>query len=84
MIGNNYSSFLCGVGHIKTSTIIAGIGAVMNIPLSVFFAQGCDMRLTGIILGSLVVMMISVIVLPVVSYRWVSFKEKEWSRGINA
>ena len=37
MIGSNYSSFLCGVGHIKVSTIIAGIEAVMNIPLSIIF-----------------------------------------------
>ena len=78
MIGNNYSSFLCGVGHIKTSTIIAGIGAVMNIPLSILFAQSCGMRLSGIILGSLVVMMASVVVLPIVSYRWLRNKEKEW------
>ena len=84
MIGNNYSSFLCGVGHIKISTIISGIGAVMNIPLSIYFAQGCKMRLTGIILGSLVVMMVSVIVLPIVSYRWLRIKGMEWSSNINA
>lgn len=78
MIGNNYSSFLCGVGHIKISTIIAGIGAVMNIPLSILFAQSCGMRLSGIILGSLVVMMVSVLVLPIVSYRWIKGKEKIW------
>lgn len=80
MIGNNYSSFLCGIGHIKISTIIAGIGAVMNIPLSILFAQSCGMRLSGIILGSLAVMMVSVVVLPIVSYRWLSNKEKEWGR----
>lgn len=78
MIGNNYSSFLCGVGHIKTSTIIAAIGAVLNIPLSVFFAQSCGMRESGIILGSLAVMMISVIVLPVVTNRWLRTKVREW------
>lgn len=78
MIGNNYSSFLCGVGHIKISTIVAGIGAVLNIPLSIFFAQNCNMKLAGIILGSLSVMMISVIVLPVVSYKWLQQKDKEW------
>ena len=80
MIGNNYSSFLCGVGHIKVSTIISAIGAIMNIPLSIFFAQSCNMKLAGIILGSLVVMMISVIVLPIVTYRWLNGKEKEWSK----
>lgn len=78
MFGNNYSSFLCGVGYIKVSTVISSIGAIINIPLSVFFAQICGMRLSGIILGSLCVMSISVVVLPIVSYRWISMKEREW------
>ena len=78
MIGNSYSSFLCGVGHIKASTIISAIAAIINIPASVLFAQNCGMRLSGIILGSLVVMMISVVVLPVVSYKWIADRKKEW------
>ena len=76
-----YSSFLCGVGHIKTSTIIAAIGAVLNIPLSVFFAQSCGMRESGIILGSLAVMMMSVVVLPLVTGRWLRTKATEWSES---
>ena len=81
MIGNNYSSFMCGVGHIKVSTIIAGIEAVMNIPLSILFARNFGMRLSGIVLGSLAVMLVSVIVLPITSYRWLSEKEKLWKEG---
>lgn len=70
MFANNYSSFLCGVGDIKVSTIIAVISAVLNIPLSIVFANAFHMRLSGIILGSFVVMMISFIALPVVTKRW--------------
>lgn len=80
MVSNNYSSFLCGVGHIKVSTVIAIIGAVMNIPLSILFARNCGMHLSGIILGSLCVMMMSFIVLPIVSYRWLRNKETEWGK----
>ncbi len=79
MISNNYASFLCGVGHIKVSTIIAIIGALLNIPLSIFFARYCGMRLSGIIMGSLIVMMISVITLPIVSYRWINERSEEWN-----
>ena len=78
MFGNNYSAFLCGVGYIKISTMISVIGAILNIPLSVLFAQFFNMRLTGIILGSLCVMAMSVFVLPLVTHRWISSKEKEW------
>lgn len=78
LFGNNYSSFLCGVGHIKASIIISVIGALLNIPLSVIFARHLSMRLNGIILGSLVVMLISTIVLPIVAHRWINAKTKEW------
>ena len=78
MIGNSYSSFLCGVGYIKASTIISAIGAIINIPASVLFAQNCGMRLSGIILGSLMVMMLSVVVLPVVSKKWIDKRTIEW------
>lgn len=78
MIGNSYSSFLCGVGHIKASVIISGIGAVINIPCSIYFSRDCGMGQVGIILGSLVVMMISVFVLPAISHKWISQKSKEW------
>lgn len=78
MFANNYSSFLCGIGHIRVSTIIAVISAVMNIPLSVLFARECGMRQSGIVLGSLSVMMISLVVLPIVSYRWLKEKKQEW------
>lgn len=78
MFGNNYSAFLCGVGHIKVSTIISSIGALINIPLSFFFAQTCGMRLAGVILGSLFVMTISVVVLPITTRKWLNKKEMEW------
>lgn len=78
MFANNYSSFLCGVGHIKISTVLAAVGAVLNVPLSIFFAQVLNMRLAGIILGSLCVMMMSFVILPVVSGKWIRAKEKEW------
>lgn len=81
MFGNNYSAFLCGIGHIKISTIISVIGAILNIPLSIFFSQTRGMGLTGIILGSLCVMSISVLVLPIVSYRWISMKERECDKS---
>ena len=77
LFGNNYSAFLCGLGQIKVSTIISTFGAIINIPLSIFFAQTCGMRLSGVILGSLCVMAISVVVLPMVSYRWISLKERD-------
>lgn len=76
MFANNYSSFLCGVGYIKVSSLLAVVGAVINIPLSVLFAKYLNMRLSGIILGSLCVMAISSICLPIVSHCWLKKNEE--------
>lgn len=81
MFGNNYSAFLCGVGNIKVSSITSIIGAIINIPLSIFFAKACDMGLAGIIFGSFCVMAIGVILLPIISFRWIRNKSKEWSKN---
>lgn len=78
MIANNYSSFLCGIGHIKISTYLAAVEAILNIPLSVFFAKYCNMGLTGIILGSFCVMVINAVTLPIISHRWINaYKGRE-------
>ena len=79
MFANNYSSFLCGIGNIKISAVISLISAAANIPLSIFFAYMLDMKLTGIMLGSLIVMSISFFVLPAVSHKWIKAKETEWT-----
>ncbi len=83
MFANNYSSFLCGVGHIKTSVIISLIGTFLNIPLSILFARDFHMNLTGIILGSLFVMTINAIALPIVTVRWKKLKVIEWENNKN-
>lgn len=77
MFANNYSSFLCGVGYIKVSTILAVFQAAFNIPLSIFFAQNMGMRLSGIIMGSLCVMMVSTIVLPILYFKWIQIREHD-------
>ena len=78
MFANNYASFLCGVGEIRASAVLSIIEAALNIPLSVFFAKTLGMRLSGIIFGSFCVMFISFLVLPVIVWRWIRSKSKEW------
>lgn len=78
MFYNNYSSLVCGVGRIKASTILAAISSVVNIPLSIFLAKGLGLGTTGIILGSLAVMVMCICVLPFVARNWIREKEEEW------
>lgn len=77
MFANNYSSFLCGVGNIKISVILSIIETVLNIPLSILLAQKANMRLSGIILGSLCVMLLNLVVLPNITSKWIKNKKSE-------
>ncbi len=60
------------------------IGAVVNIPLSIFFAQNCNLKLAGIILGSLAATISGIIVLPLMSYKWLKDRAIEWEKYPNA
>ena len=75
MYSNNYSSFLCGIGHIRASVMISIVGAIVNIPLSIFFARHRSMYLSGIILGSLVVMSLNLVFLPHIAHKWIRSRE---------
>jgi len=74
MFANNYSAFLSGVGYIKVSVILSVIAAIINIPFSIFLARNLNWGLTGIIAGSLLAMLPSTIILPIVTRQW--FKER--------
>lgn len=70
MWSNVYSSFLCGVGRINVFTVVCMIQAILNIPLSIFFAIKLNMGLSGVVMGSLVVMLLASIVGPIEVRRW--------------
>lgn len=70
MFGNNYSAVLCGIGEIKVSIILSVIEAFTNIPLSVWFAKTMNMGVSGVILGSVCMMLLNASVLPFVTQKW--------------
>lgn len=78
IFANNFSALLLGVGAIKVSATVCVICALINIPLSVFFAGVCGMGNSGVILGSLCVMLINLAVLPVAVLVWIDKRTKEW------
>ncbi len=78
MFANNYSSFLCGVGDIRISVVLSLLGAILNIPLSILLADKFGWGLLGIIGGSLFIMLLNCIVLPIVTHNWFR-KRKEYS-----
>lgn len=76
MFYSNYASLLCGVNDIKLYSMLAAAGAVINIPLSIYFASGMELGLAGIILGTLASILPSLLILP--------FEAKAWFRRMEA
>lgn len=72
----NYASLLNGVGDIKLSTIIATVQAIINIPLSILLAVNLKLELTGIIGGTFLSIIFSMIFLPIEVNRWFEQQNK--------
>jgi O-antigen/teichoic acid export membrane protein len=65
---NIYAYFLNGIGALKISIWLAIIGAIINIPLSIYFARNLGMGASGVILGTIFSLLPSTILQPIQSY----------------
>lgn len=59
IFSHNFSAFVHGISKVKLGSIACAVGAIFNIPCSVFFAKTCGLGLNGVILGSIVSLLIS-------------------------
>ena len=64
MFSHIFSTFLTGIGKIKETTIATIIGTILNVPMSVFFAQKLVLGATGVVLGSIASLLIGVVIGP--------------------
>lgn len=62
--GAIYVNVTNGLGRIKLQMICSVIGAILNIPLSIFLAATCEMGLKGILLGTLICCIGSWVLVP--------------------
>ncbi len=64
-LGRVFIMFINGIGKVKLQLIVTLIGAVVNIPLSYFFAVNCGLDTAGIILASTVSIAFGPLVAPI-------------------
>lgn len=76
-----FSNFLNGISHVNKQVAVSLFGAIINIPLSIFFAKNCGMGIAGICLGTLVCQLMGCIVLPLDARKYIKEKEKESHRS---
>ena len=59
IFSHNFSAFVHGISKVRITTIACIIGAIVNIPSSILLAVNYNMRLNGIIIGSILSLIIS-------------------------
>jgi O-antigen/teichoic acid export membrane protein len=64
-LGRVFIMFINGIGKVKLQLIVTLIGAVINIPLSYFFAVNCGLGTAGVILASTVSIAFGPFVAPI-------------------
>lgn len=69
-----YNFFINGVGKIKLHLVISVLIMVLNIPLSLFFAEILGFKVSGIVLGSIVCLLLNVAFMPIQYHKLVNNK----------
>jgi len=65
---NIYTFFINGIGQIKPQMYLAAFGAIINIPLSVYFTKYLGFGSSGVILGTVISLSFSSFVIPIHVY----------------
>lgn len=73
---NTYGSIGNGLELMKASIIVAVLQAVLNIPLSYLFAEVAGLQSAGVLAGTVTVMIIAAVVMPIYIHRWINKKSK--------
>ena len=65
VFGRPFNHFVNGTGKIKIQLYFAVFGAVMNIPLSIYFAKHLELGASGVIIATIACDFIGLIILPI-------------------
>lgn len=71
-----FQTVINGTGNLNYCLVTSLIGAIINIPLSFFFAKNLNLGLTGIALGTVVSLLPAAIVLPIETFKYLNKKIK--------
>lgn len=70
---NTFSTVANGLELTKQSIIIAVVQAIINIPLSLFLAKNIGLQNAGVLAGTVISMMISAFIHPIIVFRHIRF-----------
>ena len=64
-----YMNFLNAISKVKLQLFLYVFGAVINIPLSIFFVNYCNLGSSGVILGTIISILGLSIILPIQTFK---------------
>jgi len=64
-----YMNFLNSIGKVKLQMWLYFFGAIVNIPLSIYFVNYCNFGSSGVILGTIISILSLSFILPIQAYR---------------
>lgn len=67
--GDIYMYFVNGIGKIRLQTILYVLGALVNIPLSIYFVENFNLNSSGVILATNISMLPLTIIIPIQVYK---------------
>lgn len=73
---NIFIFFINGVGKIKLQLVVSVLSMLFNIPLSIYFAKGVGLGLSGVILATAVTIAISAVLSPIQYFKIINLKAK--------
>lgn len=75
MLSSLFASVINGVGLVRIAVIVALIQAIINIPLSLLFAIKINLNTSGILIGTILSLTLSVLVFPIYILKYLKCKE---------
>lgn len=76
---NTYSYFTNAMEIMKVPRIVAIVQAIINLPLSLFFAEVLNLKVAGVLAGTVLTMFIPAIVLPILLKKEIRIKRlQQW------
>lgn len=67
---NIYAFFLNGLGIVKLQMVTAIIGAIINIPLALYFIKGLNLGLSGVVYSMCISLVLFSILGPIITYNY--------------
>lgn len=81
MWNNTFGAMLNGIGQLRPQIIVGTLGAVINVPLSIYFVRNLSFGVDGILLATILCVALQSVVLPLVVFKTLQSRRGQQHTG---